>query len=244
MFNKIISRFKNEDKIKELNNQINYLNNAIQEKDKEIKKLKDDKNFKTTEEQKAEYWNNKWNKTELTYPAREDNIKLRYDLRNFVYSKSHIIENSDIIKELKNSNLEDDKKVLEVLRWAGRNLKYIGDFKNQKLEEYWQDPEFTLQTLKGDCEDGSLLIISMLRILKIPSYRIKVYCGWVSDPNNLKKKVGHAFCIYLADDDKWYILDWCYFLGESIVNFKKLEHKQNDKYKEVWWSFNDEFSWK
>jgi predicted transglutaminase-like cysteine proteinase len=191
----------------------------------------------------ANYWNNKFPKSNVTYPARDNNMNVRYDVRNFIYTKSFILENSEIYKSLLKIE-DDDEKALSVLRWVGSNIKYIGDFQSSKLMEYWQDPELTIQLKYGDCEDGAILIASLLRCLNIPAYKIKVCASWVQDPDNSNKQVGHAYCIYLDKNEKWRILDWCFYFGESIINFNNLEHKQNNKYKQIWFTFNDEFIWK
>lgn len=91
------------------------------------------------------------------------------------------------------------------------------------------------------CEDGGILLASLMRCAGIPSYRVKLCAGWVKTD---KGQEGHAYVIYLADDDEWYVLDWCYWPNESVKNFLKLKHnKQTSKYKEIWWTANDEFTW-
>ena len=219
------------------------LNSFISENNRRLfnenNKLQEQINKMIKENEEAKYWNNKFPKEELTYLAKEDNIKIRYDIRNFIYTNSYILQNiySDIYDK------DYDIMALNALIWVGKNIKYVGDFQNQKVIEYWQDPELTLQLKKGDCEDGAILIASLLRCFGVPAYRVKVCCSWVQDPNNLGKDIGHAYCIYLDNSSKWRILDWCYYFGESIENFNKLQHKENSKYKEIWWTFNDEFVW-
>jgi hypothetical protein len=60
---------------------------------------------------------------------------------------------------------------------------------------------------KGDCEDGACLLASILIHNKIPSWKVRVSAGWVTNPFNNKKE-GHAYCIYYClESDKWLILN-------------------------------------
>ena len=79
-------------------------------------------------------------------------------------------------------------------------------------------------------------------IAGIPAYRVKVCAGWVMNPK-ARSREGHAYVIYLAQNGKWYCLDWCYWPKESIKNFKKLEHKDNSAYQDIWFTFNNEYVW-
>ena len=79
--------------------------------------------------------------------------------------------------------------------------------------DYWQTAEETLMTyllnqkLKfgkgwGDCEDSSIFIVSLLRILKIPAYEIlgKVY-------ENNKLLGGHGYLIAQFPDGLWRLIE-------------------------------------
>lgn len=185
-----------------------------------------DKNFD------VDYWNNKWKKNSIIYKARGN---YTMDVRNLILNKSVVLE--PYTKTFKGSY---DDKALAILKGVKGLLKYQGDIKTNGLTEHWENPEITFQKRKGDCEDGALLIASLMRIAGIPAYRIKVCAGWVKTSSG---RGGHAYCIYLADDNKWYIGDWCYYGNDSINNFKKVPHSDNKNYEEIWWTFNDIHSW-
>ena len=191
---------------------------------------------KTQLEKIANDWNNKWKKNSITYSVSS---KLTADVRNLIFNKSHIL---DKLSKSKQKQTHDDT-ALGMLKYVKKRLTYVGDFVTHKQAEYWQTPEETYQTKKGDCEDGALLLASMMLIAGVPSYRVKVCCGFVENPSNKKKQVGHAYVIYLADDDQWYVLDWCYWYNESVKSFKKVPHNDMKKYKDIWWTFNNEYSW-
>lgn len=95
-------------------------------------------------------------------------------------------------------------------------------------------------TCTHNCEDGAILLASLLRIAGIPAYRVKLCAGWVKSKKGIE---GHAYVIYLADDNKWYTLDWCYWPDASDFNFKKTSHEKNSDYQEIWWTANDENTW-
>lgn len=194
-----------------------------------------DRKFEEVDE-RAEYWNNKWPRNEITYSARWDNAtRYKMDVRHMILNKSHVLRHT--ARQFTGS---DDEKAIDILKFVKNNLVYVSDSYNYNQAEYWQHPEITAQKSTGDCEDGALLIASLMRLSGIPAYKLKVCAGWVKSGDG---RGGHAYVIYLADDDEWYVLDWCYYGNESIDNFKKVPHKHNDKYQEIWWTFNDEYTW-
>lgn len=182
----------------------------------------------------ADYWNNKWSRSPITYRARGYGGK-RYlmDIRSTILNKSYILNP-------KVRGLTDDSKALELLKYVRDNLRYVSDSHNYNEVEYWQHPEITIQKGTGDCEDGSILLASLMRIAGIPAYKVKVCAGWVKTRTG---RGGHAYVIYLADDGEWYPLDWCYHGIESVNNFKVIPHKENDRYEEIWFTFNDKWTW-
>jgi len=181
----------------------------------------------------ADLWDNKFKKSEIYYNARGT---YKMDVRNLVVPRSNVL--SPVANKLSGSY---DNKAIEALKYVRANFTYKYDSNNYNEVEYWQHPEISLQKGSGDCEDGALLIASILRNAGVPAYRLKVCAGWVKTANG--KQGGHAYVIYLADDNCWYILDWCYYGNESEENFLKVQHKENIKYQEIWWTFNDQYSW-
>ena len=186
--------------------------------------------------QGADYWDNKWPKSPVTYHTRG---RYSMDVRNLILNKSCIL---DTVAVNYKGITEPDKKVYALLKFVIKHMTYVTDAKLYNQPEYWQHPEITLAMRKGDCEDGALLLASLMRICGIPAYRVKLAAGWVKT-NNHGKTEGHAYVIYLADDNKWYTLDWCYWPKASTFNFKKTPHEKNKDYKDIWWTANDEYAW-
>jgi len=180
----------------------------------------------------ADMWNNKWPMAPIIYKAQGTYLM---DVRNLVFNRSYVLE-----KTSKYLIGTDDEKALAALKKVKLILTYVSDDSNYNVAEFWQDPEITIQSCKGDCEDGAILLASLMRCAGIPAYRVKICAGWVKTTDG---RGGHAYVIYLADDGNWYPLDWCYYGNESIKNFLKVPHKDNTNYQDIWWTFNDEYSW-
>lgn len=126
------------------------------------------------------------------------------------------------------------------------SISWIEDLGEVKMRDFEVEDTHTFIFKNGiishQCEDGALLIASMMRIAGVPAYRIKVCAGWVQDPRNKNNWCGHAYTIYLTDQGKWVCLDWCYWPDRTPMKDRKA-HSELEKYKEIWFTFNDEFSW-
>lgn len=189
--------------------------------------------------QGADFWDNRWPKNKVIYKARG---KYSMDVRNLILTRSYILDPIVAANAGKNAAGDNyDDMAISLLKYVKSHLSYKSDDVTYATPEFWQHPEISLAMGIGDCEDGALLLASLMRVAGIPSYRVKLCAGWVKSKSGQE---GHAYIIYLADDNKWYVLDWCYWPSESISNFKRKPHEdQTDKYYEIWWTANDESSW-
>lgn len=189
--------------------------------------------------QGADYWDNKWPKNKVTYKARG---RYSMDIRNLILTRSYILDPAVAAHAGKNSTGDNyDEMALSLLKFVKSHMKYQSDDATYSTPEFWQHPEISMAMGIGDCEDGAILLASLMRVAGIPAYRVKLCAGWVKSNGGQE---GHAYVIYLADDNKWYVLDWCYWPSESISNFKRKPHEdQGDKYYEIWWTANDECTW-
>lgn len=193
-----------------------------------------------------EYWNNKWPKGPIIYNGRvlkNSKDPIGIDVRNFIEKDDEVVKN--ILKS--NNLIKDnfDNTALAIQKWVVSYLTYKGDDENIQVPEYWQFPFETLYSKVGDCEDGAILIASLCENSGIPVWRIKVAAGWVQ-PEPTAPQGGHGYCLYLADDAEWRILDWCYYEDSTIpIKDKPLAKNggQKNSYKQVWFSFNSQYSW-
>lgn len=186
------------------------------------------------------YINNKWLRNQVRYRTVTDGelVDVRTTLTPI---------NDDIIAVGKNiaKNFEsNDDKALACLRKVMATIVYRSDMIKNGKPEFWQSPAKTFVDGSGDCEDGALLLMTIMESAGIPAWRRKICCGYVLDPVT-KKKGGHAYVIYLKDNLNWMVLDWCYYPLKCIENYNKgIPHsRQKDIYFDIWWTFNSQFSW-
>ena len=191
-----------------------------------------------------DYWNNKHPKEKIIYDGRgmrNYNKRIDIDVRQMVWEDDYILQG--IVKK---SNLVKETMDLTAhacQRYVCRHLRYIGDEKSSKLEECWQFPNETVLLKTGDCEDGAILMASLMLNAGIPSWRVRVTAGMVQEAPTAEAG-GHAYVTYCREqDNNWVILDWCYFADSKIsVSNKPLANKVK-YYKDIWFSFNNLFSW-
>lgn len=181
------------------------------------------------EQERAKKWNNKWPKERVTYDAQYGRPR---DPRTFLFDRSYLLR--DVVQKHKLAGKNDNEAMYKILMYVMGNLKYTCDEDTKKQVEYWQNPEDTLTLRKGDCEDGAILIKSLSLVAGIPDYKVKIAAGHV-------KGGGHAYVVYLRDDDKWCILDWCYWPNKLPIN-KRKSFAQEKNYYDIWFSFNKKFT--
>ncbi|MFX1314719.1 MAG: DUF4332 domain-containing protein [Promethearchaeota archaeon] len=206
-----------------------------------------------------DYWNNKWEKAPIIYTGRalrgelykkEIDVDVKAFIKNNDSILWHVITQIGLRRETPNET------AFAIQNFVCNFLKYKYDDLTSDCPEFWQFPFESIQSEIGDCEDGAILIASLLINAGIPSWRVKVCAAQVmADPvvaPSDSELGGHAYCIYLADrtdsDRKleWVVLDWCYLQDPEIpIEEKPLARDggQEGAYKEIWFTFNDEFSW-
>lgn len=122
-----------------------------------------------------------------------------------------------------------DEVAYNALSWVVRNITYTTDTKQFDTSEHWLFPFETFYTRKGDCEDGAILLANIMLNNGVPYWRIRLNAGSV-------KGGGHAWVTYLREsDNKWVILDWCYWPDESLEG---LSWDAAENYFNIWFSWN------
>lgn len=149
------------------------------------------------ERARAEGWTQRWKQKPVIYNAQYGRPR---DVRTFIFDKSYILE--DVVKDAKLVGKDDDETMYKILMFVMSNLKYTGDEKTKGQKEFWQNPEDTITLMKGDCEDGAIMIKSLSLVAGVPDYKVRIAAGMV-------KGGGHAYVLYLRDDDTQAVLDWC-----------------------------------
>jgi len=204
-------------------------------------------------QQIADFWNNKHPKQKIVYAGRSISkicptcnqpapmSGLNLDVRTLITKNDFFLEDLIIQNNLKGSS--DDQTMHNIQKWIVQNIRYVGDGQNQGVVEHWQFPFETLASRIGDCEDSAILICSLALAAGIPSYKVRVVAGWVKPDVNAEQG-GHGYVAYLREmDNQFVVIDWCYFQDSHVEVKDKPALKDNPLYKEVWFSFNDQFSW-
>uniref|UniRef100_I2Q022 Transglutaminase-like superfamily protein n=1 Tax=Desulfovibrio sp. U5L TaxID=596152 RepID=I2Q022_9BACT len=82
---------------------------------------------------------------------------------------------------------------------VGRDIRYSAEY-----GDAWTCAARTLERAWGDCEDGAILLHSMMLSLGCPASRIKTVFGTYG-----MDSIGHAWTIFLrASDGEWVVMDW------------------------------------
>ncbi|MFX1378359.1 MAG: DUF4332 domain-containing protein [Promethearchaeota archaeon] len=207
----------------------------------------------------AKYWNSKWETAPIIYTGRalraEDYKKqIDVDVKAFIKKNDAILWH--VVTQVGLRKGTPNETALAIQNFVCNFLKYKYDDLTAEVPEFWLMPWESIQAEIGDCEDGAILIAALLINAGIPSWRVKVAAAEViADPVFAPSETdvgGHAYCLYLADRSdsdrklEWVILDWCYLQDPEIPIEKKplaRDGGQEGAYKDVLFTFNDEFSW-
>jgi len=205
------------------------------------------------------YWSDKWEKAPIIYTGRAlrgefYNKQIDVDVKAFIKRNDAILWH--VITQLELRKDTPNETALKIQNFVCNFLKYKYDDLTAECPEFWLFPFESIQSEIGDCEDGAILIASLLINAGVPSWRVKVCAAQVmADPVFAPSDTelgGHAYCIYLADRPEserkleWVILDWCYLQDPEvpIVN-KPLARNGGSEgaYRNIWFTFNNDNSW-
>lgn len=88
--------------------------------------------------------------------------------------------------------------------YVTRSIDYVTDKSAFGLEDLWLFPEETLMLGKGDCEDTSFLLASLLLASGISEQCVRVVMGRVASPAGA---YGHAWVVYQCESGQWCLLE-------------------------------------
>lgn len=206
-----------------------------------------------------EFWNNKHPKEKVVYNGRSlalvcahckqgrINQQIPVDVRDMLTPESHILKDLIVQENLKGQT--EEETIWNIQKFVVKNITYISDDKSQGVPEFWQYPVETLVLRRGDCEDGSILIASLAIAAGIPSHKIRVVGGMVKPHEITAPEGGHGYVVYLRESEQdgergnWVVIDWCFYQDSHLEIKNKPIVKNNQVYKEVFFSFNDKYSW-
>ena len=206
-----------------------------------------------------DYWNSKWDTAPIIYTGRalrgeSYNKQIDVDVKAFIKKNDAILWHVLTQLELRKDTPNDT--ALAIQNFVCNFLKYKYDEIASECPEFWLFPFEAIQSEIGDCEDGAILIASLLINAGVPSWRVKVCAAQVmADPvfaPSDSELGGHAYCIYLADRPvserklEWVILDWCYLQDPEVSIVDKplaRDGGTESAYRSIWFTFNDEQSY-
>jgi hypothetical protein len=113
--------------------------------------------------------------------------------------------------EITKGATSDDEKMEMIQKWVVENLQYMEDKAQYGYDELWAPPVMTLQSMKGDCEDGAFLIMSLALNSGVDPDKLRFYGGEVQAGQGAATG-GHGWVAYKREsDDKWVPIDWSYY---------------------------------
>lgn len=135
--------------------------------------------------------------------------------------------------------LSQDDRVVEILRFCHSHIKYETDKVNFGKVEYWADAAQVWRNKKDDCDGVNSLIYVLARLSGIDP--IKLWCCIGETVSG-----GHFWLLYFSTErDAWFSIDGTFF--PSFVPISRREvfsFRKNDKYKDIWYLFNEDFTFK
>ncbi|GAB4272116.1 MAG: hypothetical protein Kow0092_27120 [Deferrisomatales bacterium] len=129
----------------------------------------------------------------------------------------------------------NDEKAHRILLWVQEHIRYVSDREGYGVPEYWAPPTVTARRRQGDCEDGALLLHSLLLHAGVAPDRVRTYAGVVA-PGPGSPGGGHAWTAYRRESDgEWVALDWAYRPDPSPVADRP-PLREDPAYLHVWFT--------
>jgi len=183
-----------------------------------------------------QYWNYRWKLTSALYFKRGE-LPDVMDIRTLISKPDDLSQY--IINDYNLKGFDCDSTAIRCQRWVKENIKYVDEINEGDM---WQFPFETISRGTGDCDDGSILMSSLMINAGIPNYRVKSALGWVKVDGS-DDTFGHVWTLYLASDNKWRNLDWCFYALKDPYVHPLDKPIKNERYQEITLSFNNEFVW-
>ena len=191
-----------------------------------------------------EFWHSKHPLATQMYSGRPlpNGKSYEMDVRHFIWAGDLTLE-----KILRDNDLiggTHDETAGNIQKYVVKFLKYVSD-ETLGRSEYWLFPKETIELGQGDCEDGAILIASLL-LTALPEserWRVRMAAGLVQSAPTAPEG-GHGWCDYIrCKDNECVILDWCYMQDSGVPVHKKKLAKENKPYETTWFSFNHKYAW-
>ena len=131
-----------------------------------------------------------------------------------------------------------DDRVIKILEFVYRNVKYVSDEKNYGALENWADGITTWLRKKDDCDGLNALIYILSRLSGISDMNLWSVIG---DANN----TGHYWLEYLSPKTgQWYFIDGTYWPSFQKIPARPPMRLTDKKYQKRWFKFNEQYIFK
>lgn len=136
-----------------------------------------------------------------------------------------------------------DKRAMVVWQFVTKNVRYVYDTEHYKMDDFWLFPPETYQIRKGDCEDGSFLLASLLIVGGISPFCVRVVLGTAYDEND-DPLGGHCWPVYKNEAGRWCILESTLDkIPSCMPHADKLAEKGRSFRYQPLYCFNDHHLW-
>lgn len=143
---------------------------------------------------------------------------------------------SNLAAEIVNPSDSDDVKMEKIQSWVVDNIEYVSDIDQYGYEEIWVPPVMLLSTMKGDCEDGAFLIMSLALNAGVDPDRLRFYGGEVLAGEGAAIG-GHGWVAYMREsDDKWVPVDFSYYPDARPMSYRT-PMSEDDRYVKQYFIF-------
>ena len=140
---------------------------------------------------------------------------------------------NDIIRKLALTIVDrydsDDVKIEKIQAWVVNNIEYMPDEVQYGYAELWVPPVMVLHTMKGDCEDGAFLIMSLGLNAGVNPSKLRMYGGFV-DAGEGASSGSHGWVAYRRESgNEWVAVDYSYYPDLRPMG-DRVPLKSDDKY--------------
>jgi len=123
----------------------------------------------------------------------------------------------------------DDLKMEKIQAWVVNNIEYMEDQEQYGFAELWVPPVMLLHTMKGDCEDGAFLIMSLGLNAGVDPAKLRMYGGFV-DAGQGAPSGSHGWIAYRRESgNEWVAVDYSYYPDLRPMG-DRIPLKNDDKY--------------
>lgn len=145
-----------------------------------------------------------WNKRAV---LGYQNVAIPTDIREWISApNSEVIKKavSEIDLPTTKTTGTFDQRAWKIWKFVAEYIEYKSDKESVGLSDFWLFPSETLTLRKGDCEDTSILMASLMQTAGISDHCIRVVLGRVISSEGT---FGHAWVVYQNEAGRWCLLE-------------------------------------